>query len=130
MKNKKGATLVGSIVSILILSISFSILLGLQASIIKAKFFLQNNNTANLLTTEGLEIVRAMYSTDDTIFNNLSSNVKYKFEVDYTSTNIPILSNVSCTEFIVDNSCDLELPIGANGYKISNKWFFESLLVV
>jgi hypothetical protein len=61
---KKGATLVGALVAISILLITFIPLLNLQVGIIKAKYNKQYDNTANLMVSEGLEVVRAIYQSN------------------------------------------------------------------
>jgi len=100
MKTKKGATLVGSLLAITILATTLVAVLELQTSIIRSKFFLQYDNTANLLVAEGLEIVRAIYAKDGTVANE-------KYQVDYITNT---LNNVStCTDTSIDNSCDLDI---------------------
>jgi hypothetical protein len=112
MKTKKGATLVGSLVAVTILATTLVSVLNLQVSIIRAKFFLQYDNTANLLVAEGLEIVRAIYANGGNI---PTGNNKY--EISYGINNINNESN--CTESSVNETCDLDIPTGASGYRIS-----------
>lgn len=112
MKTKKGATLVGSLVAVTILATTLVAVLNLQVSIIRAKFFLQYDNTANLLVSEGLEIVRAIYANGGNI---PTGNNKY--EISYGINNINNESN--CTESSVNETCDLDIPTGASGYRIS-----------
>jgi len=112
MKFHKGVTLVGALLAITILTASFVSILSLQVNIIRSKSALQNNNTANLLASEGVEIVRAIFEEGGTLNNG-------KYEADYTSLN---LSNTSqCNDALVNsNTCDLETPNSNDGYKISN----------
>lgn len=90
MKTQKGATLVGSLIAITILSTAFVSLLNLQSSIIKTRFFLKNDNTANLLATEGIEIVRGIYNSTDTILSNGT------YQVDYTTSSLSNNNTSSC----------------------------------
>jgi hypothetical protein len=110
MKNKKGATLVGSLVAIFILVTTFVSLLNLQSSIIKARFFMKNDNNANLLVVEGLEIVRAVYESKSDI-------VSGKYSLDYTNTILPNTSNTDCTQTSFNDSCSLSLNSNL-GYKL------------
>lgn len=98
MKTKKGATLVGSLVAITILSITLVAALDLQASIIRAKFFLQYDNTANLLVSQGLEIVRAIYDKDGSVPNG-------QYFVGTNSTNLT--STSTCTDSNLNNTCNI-----------------------
>lgn len=107
MKNLKGATLVGTLIAVTILVTTFISALNLQAGIIRAKFFLQYDNIANLLASEGLEIVRAKYITDKTSINN------GVYSMDYTQ-----YQTSSCTDSLVDASCALSL--GSSGYKLDS----------
>jgi Tfp pilus assembly protein PilV len=109
MKNKKGATLIGSLIAITILATTLVSVLELQSSIIRSKFFLQYDNTANLLVAEGLEIVRAIYANNGTVPNG-------KYQVDYTTDT---LNNVStCTDTSINNSCDLDIN-STGAYELS-----------
>lgn len=105
MKTKKGATLVGALVAITILSTTFIVLLNLQVSIIRTKFFLQYDNTANLLATEGIEIVRAIYYKDQN-----TTLIEGKYYIDYNSKLLeeatPPLDE--CTNSNVNNICALD----------------------
>ena len=101
MKTKKGATLVGSLVAITILSITLVAALDLQASIIRSKFFLQYDNTANLLVAQGLEIVRAIDKNGSVPIGN------YTYFVETNSTTLPPTSNSTCTDSNLNNTCDL-----------------------
>jgi Tfp pilus assembly protein PilV len=110
----KGATLVGSLIAVTILITTFVSALNLQASIIKTKFFLRHDNTANLLAAEGIEIVRAQYITDkDSISNG-------RYAIDYTTAQkIKDLPTTLCSNTNVVNSCALDntnytLNSGAN----------------
>jgi hypothetical protein len=104
----KGATLVGSLIAVTILITTFVSALNLQASIIKTKFFLKYDNTANLLATEGIEIVRSKYITDK------NSIIAGRYAMDYNSSN-----GTTCNSTLVDNTCALDntnytLNSGAN----------------
>lgn len=112
MKNKKGSTLVGTLIAVTILSTTFVALLDLQASIIRARFFLQNDNTANLLVSEGLEIVRSIYEYGNTINDG-------KYQVDYDTKDLNSTNISSCNINSVNDSCDLDILSGGNGYKLS-----------
>lgn len=138
---KKGATLVGSLVSISILSIAFVVFLNLQASIIKAKYNKQYDNTANLLMSEGLEIARAIYqsnlndTTSDAVWNSGLANGKYV--VDY---NINISTGLSASTMsttcdaytttpILNDTCAL-IQNSGNGYtKGSGNIFYRYITV-
>jgi len=123
MKTQKGATLVGSLVSITILATTLVSVLNLQTSIIRAKFFLQYDNTANLLVAEGLEIVRAIYANNGTVSDG-------KYRVDYNTTSLSLSS--TCRDFVLGQnpgiglnpSCHLYEPVGDEGYtvRISPEW--------
>ena len=113
MKVRKGATLVGSLVAITILSTTLISVLELQASIIRAKFFLKDDNTANLLVAEGLEIVRAIYANGGTVSNG-------KYQVDYNSVDLTKVSTCTASGAGLNPSCHLDEPSGVQGYKISN----------
>jgi Tfp pilus assembly protein PilV len=116
MKTKKGATLVGSLVAVTILATTLVSVLNLQVSIIRAKFFLQYDNTANLLVAEGLEIVRAIYANGGNI---PTGNNKYK--VDYNTTSLTEISSCLAAAGVgLNPSCHLDEPSGGEGYKISN----------
>ncbi|GEM_PF-752469 len=109
MKTKKGATLVGSLVAITILTTTFVSVLELQTNIIRSKLFLQYDNTANLLMAEGLEIVRSIYAKDGTVTNG-------KYQVDYKTS---IFSNgitSSCTDSEINLSCDMDLATPGESY--------------
>jgi Tfp pilus assembly protein PilV len=122
MKTKKGATLVGSLVAVTILATTLVAVLNLQVSIIRAKFFLQYDNTANLLVAEGLEIVRAIYANEETLSND-------KYEVDYNTTSLILTLPSTCSALSVNNTCDLDTPTATSGYTISstsgNKIFYR-----
>jgi Tfp pilus assembly protein PilV len=108
MKTQKGATLVGSLIAITILSTTLVAVLNLQASIIRSKFFLQYDNTANLLVAEGLEIVRAIYDIrTDSNFPNQASEVNY--QVDYTTYILDNDNESTCTDTSIGNSCDMDI---------------------
>ncbi len=111
MKTQKGATLVGSLVSITILATTLVSVLNLQTSIIRAKFFLQYDNTANLLVAEGLEIVRAIYATDGAVANG-------KYQVDYTTYIFNTTNESTCTDTSIGNSCDLDIN-STGAYELS-----------
>lgn len=108
MKTQKGATLVGSLVAITILATTLVSVLNLQASIIRAKFFLQYDNTANLLVVEGLEIVRAVYNKNGTVANG-------KFYVDYKTTTLNAADVDSASP---DDQCNDLNPRNRCGLKI------------
>ncbi|MEY3471156.1 MAG: hypothetical protein RLZZ223_506 [Candidatus Parcubacteria bacterium] len=99
MKTYKGATLVGSLIAITILTITIVPLLNLQATIARARFFLQYDNTANLLSTEGIEIVRAIAEDDP---NSLPLGTYF---VDYKTKNIDSTSD--CDTGNLNQSCAL-----------------------
>jgi len=117
---RKGATLVGALVAISILLITFIPLLNLQVGIIKAKFDKQYDNTANLLMPEGLEIVRAIYqsnlndTTPGAVWNAGLADGKYV--VDY-KTNIQngLSLTSTCSTTTWNNTCSL-IQDGNNGY--------------
>jgi hypothetical protein len=107
MKTQKGATLVGSLIAITILSTTLVAVLNLQASIIRSKFFLQYDNTANLLVAEGLEIVRAIYADTGTV-------VSGTHHIDHNTSSL--LSSVTTNRCSVNsntlnnaNQCDLDI---------------------
>ena len=106
MKTKKGATLVGSLFAITILSTTLVSALNLQASISKAKFFLQYDNTANLLVAEGLEIVRFLHAASP--IKNPSSDAVYA--VDHETSILPTTANTDCTDADANSTCDLAIP--------------------
>ena len=112
MKTKKGATLVGSLIAITILSTTLVSALNLQASISKAKFFLQYDNTANLLVAEGLEIVRFLHAASP--INNLPAASVYA--VDHET---PSLTTATCRDDDANSTCGLAIPDGASGYKLT-----------
>lgn len=107
MKTKKGATLVGSLIAITILVITFVSALNLQAGIIKAKFFLKYDNTANLLASEGVEIVRAKYITDK------KSIAKGIYAMDYNNAS----NSSTCDDSSQNSSCALYLS--SSGYTLN-----------
>jgi Tfp pilus assembly protein PilV len=111
MQTKNGATLVGSLVAITILSITLVAVLNLQASIIRARFFLQHDNTANLLVAEGLEIVRAIHAKGGAVSNG-------KYQVDYRTESLTEKS--TCSESSLTNTCGLDITTGSPGYRISS----------
>lgn len=117
MKTQKGATLVGSLVSITILATTLVSVLNLQTSIIRAKFFLQYDNTANLLVAEGLEIVRAVYNKNGAVENGTH-------HIDYTTSSLPTppttnRCSVSTTNTLNNaNQCDLDIN-STGAYAIS-----------
>jgi hypothetical protein len=106
MKTIKGATLVGSLIAISILITTAISTLNLQAGIIKAKFFLKYDNTANLLASEGVEIVRAKYVNDKT------SVVAGTYAMDYNVSN-----STTCANSSVNASCALSLD--SSGYTVN-----------
>jgi Tfp pilus assembly protein PilV len=112
MQTKNGATLVGSLVAITILSITLVAVLNLQASIIRARFFLQHDNTANLLVAEGLEIVRAIHA-DDSAKLTTAGNKKYKLEFSTTTLTLP--STMTCTVDNINSDCALNLEATPDG---------------
>lgn len=114
MKFYKGVTLVGSLVAITILTISLVSIFNLQVSIIKGKDSLKNNNTANLLASEGIEIVRAIFIKKGSILTVGT------YQVDYTSTDLSETSRSQCTDNSIGITCDLDLPTSSNGYQLSN----------
>ena len=118
MKDKKGATLVGSLIAVTILVTTFVSALNLQAGIIRAKFFLEYNNTANLLAAEGLEIVRAKYITDK---KSISNGV---YSMDYNTS-----QTSTCTDSSVNSSCALSL--GSSGYTLnaSGNTFYRFIVI-
>lgn len=106
MKTQKGATLVGSLVAITILATTFVSVLELQTSIIRSKFFLQYDNTANLLVAEGLEIVRAIYDKSSTLSDNT-------YQIDYATSTLTTSNTSTCTDSSINNSCDIDIiPTG------------------
>jgi hypothetical protein len=125
---RKGATLVGALVAISILSITFIPLLNLQVGIIKAKYNKQYDNTANLLMTEGLEIIRAIYQSN---LNDTTSGAVWnagladgKYVVDYkTNISAGLSASLSTTcdaltnpiAPTLHNTCSL-IQDGNNGY--------------
>ena len=113
---RKGSTLVGSLIAITILSTTFVLVMNLQASILKAKFFMQYDNTANLLASEGVEIVRAIYNQPN------ASLADGTYQVDHTTTTLDNNNKSTCTDSSINNSCDLELTdtTGTSYYKLSN----------
>lgn len=102
MKTYKGATLVGSLIAITILTITIVPLLNLQATIAKARFFLQYDNTANLLSTEGIEVIRGIS------LNNLNSLTSGTYAVDYKTSNIDSTNISNCSTSNLDRSCALD----------------------
>lgn len=130
MKTQKGATLVGSLVAITILSTTLVSILNLQTSIIRSKFFLQYDNTANLLVAEGLEIVRSIYNIrTNSNFPNQAQEVKY--QVDYTTSTLNNVSN--CTDTSINNSCDMDIN-STGAYAIStastgNRIFYRFITI-
>lgn len=110
MKTKKGATLVGSLIAITILTSTLVVTLNLQVRVVRAKFFLQYDNTANLLMSEGLEIVRAIYNTNNSLPNG-------KYELDFNSTSL--ISVSTCTESSPNSTCDLLNPNNLRGYRMN-----------
>lgn len=116
MKVYQGATLVGSLIAITILTITMISTLELQASIIKAKFFLQYDNTASLLASEGLEIVRAA-SIDTAFVDGLVDGTTYTYAVAVGAD--LILSPSLCTENDLVPDCALVLNEDAGRYILS-----------
>lgn len=114
MKTKKGATLLGSLFAITILSTTLVSALNLQASIIRAKFFLQYDNTANLLVAEGLEIVRFLHAASSI---NLTTDEVYA--VDYKTSVLLPTAITTCTDATANFTCDLAIPNGASGYELT-----------
>ena len=113
MKTKKGATLLGSLFAITILSTTLVSALNLQASIIRAKFFLQYDNTANLLVAEGLEIVRFLHAASSI---NLTTDEVYA--VDYKTSVLPT-DITTCSDVDANSTCALAIPAGASGYELT-----------
>jgi len=111
MKTQKGATLVGSLVAITILATTLVAVLNLQVSIIRSKFFLQYDNTANLLVVEGLEIVRAIYDTSTTLSDNT-------YQIDYDTSALTTSNISTCTDSSINNSCDIDI-ISTGAYVLS-----------
>lgn len=109
MKTKKGATLVGTLIAIAILTSTLVVTLNLQVRIMRARFFLQYDNTANLLMAEGLEIVRAIYDTPGYTLPN------GKYELDFNSVSLTDVS--TCTESGLNSTCDLGDPNYLIGYR-------------
>ncbi len=127
MKTRKGATLVGSLVAITILTTSFIAMLDLQLNIMRAKFFLQHDNTANLLVSEGLEIVRTIYANGTVLPTGINT-----YQVDTTTASLT--STSTCTDdnvndIINGSTCDLDEPTAGSIYKMSadtsNKIFYR-----
>jgi Tfp pilus assembly protein PilV len=113
MKTQKGATLVGSLVAITILATTLVAVLNLQASIIRAKFFLQYDNTANLLVAEGLEIVRAIYAKDGAVSNGTH-------HIDYNTQYLPTPpTSDRCSfndiNYTLNNANQCDLDINSTG---------------
>lgn len=118
MKTQKGATLVGSLVAITILATTLVSVLELQTSIIRSKFFLQYDNTANLLVAEGLEIVRAIYANNGTVANGTH-------HIDYTTSSLltPSTSDgcsVNITTNTLNNADQCALDISSGAYALSD----------
>jgi Tfp pilus assembly protein PilV len=121
---RKGATLVGALVAISILLITFIPLLNLQVGIIKAKYNKQYDNTANLLMSEGLEIVRAIYQSN---LNDTTTGAKWNdgladgnYVVDYKTSIKNGLSSTStstCSTTTWNNTCSL-IQDANNGYML------------
>lgn len=129
MKKYKGSTLVGSLIAIAILSIALIPLLNLQIGIDQLKYDKKYDNTANLLMSEGLEIVRAMYDYNlktPGLGRDWSTNIitAGNYAVDYNSNIASGLTNpLGATECFdkdsVNNACDLKIN-GSNGYQLNN----------
>ena len=121
MKFHKGVTLVGSLVAITILTISLVSVFNLQVSIIRGKDYLKNNNTASLLASEGIEIVRAIFTENvkKDIQNNKTPSLipNGKYALDYNSSTLTSMSAPECTATIINNNCDLD---SNGGYKLSS----------
>lgn len=129
---RKGATLVGAIVAIFVLSITFVSLLNLQVGIIKAKYNKQYDNTANLLMTEGLEIIRAIYQSNINDTGTWNEGLaEGTYSVDYKTTNIKngvsLVSNCSTTT--LNNSCSLIQNIG-EGYILGTGTIFYRYITI
>jgi len=125
MKTQKGATLVGSLVAITILATTLVSVLELQTSIIRSKFFLQYDNTANLLLSEGLEIVRAIYAKDGTVANGTH-------HIDYTTSSLPTPStsnrcsvNITTNTLNNANQCALDISSGAYALSTTGQIFYR-----
>ena len=115
MKTKKGATLVGSLIAITILSTTLVSALNLQASISKAKFFLQYDNTANLLVAEGLEIVRFLHAASP--IKNPSRPAVYA--VDHDTSSLATAANTDCTDSATNSTCALAIPTSDKNFILS-----------
>jgi Tfp pilus assembly protein PilV len=117
---KKGATLVGALVAIAILSITFVALLNLQIGIIRVEFDKQYDNTANLLMPEGLEIVRAIYQSnlnDTGAWNEGLADGTYV--VDYnTDIKVGLSVTSDCDTAGLNDSCSLTQN-SINGYTLN-----------
>lgn len=106
MKIYKGSTLVGALLAVFILSSTFVAVLNLQVGIIRANFFRQYDNTANLLVSEGLELVRAVYTnnaedTTATSWNEGIGNGRYAID-----RNMNIWNGNELTTSSIGPACD------------------------
>ncbi|NBP56366.1 hypothetical protein EBU71_07510 [bacterium] len=112
MQTQKGATLVGSLLAITILATTLVSVLELQTSIIRSKFFLQYDNTANLLVAEGLEIVRAIYANNGTVANGTH-------HIDYNTLSLPSFTinrcSVNSTTNTLNNANQCDIDINSTG---------------
>lgn len=112
MKTQKGATLVGSLLAITILATTFVSVLELQTSIIRSKFFLQYDNTANLLVSEGVEIIRSIHEQDVALSNG-------KYRVDHTTVNLNN-ANTNCIDNSPNTGCALAINSTTGAYTLSS----------
>ncbi len=105
--------------------------LNLQASISRSKFFLQYDNTANLLVAEGLEIVRFIHDkTKNTPPNppNLTNITPGVYQLDYNTIDLTTVYNSTCLTTGVNSTCDLELDVNGRyqlSSNIGNKIFYR-----
>lgn len=123
MKVYKGSTLVGSLLAIFVLTTTLVALLNLQASIIRANFFREYDNAANLLASEGLELVRAVYSNNINTPNPWQGLANGKYSIDSAMNLVnPILPspstcNATSLPIVVNSTCSLNiLPSPNQGY--------------
>lgn len=112
MKIYKGSTLVGALLAIFILSTTLVAILNLQVSIIQADFFRKYDNTANLLVSEGLELVRAVYANnaEDTSSAPWNEGLQDgRYAIDYGTINVMNGNQLLSTQSI-GNACDTTTP--------------------
>lgn len=108
MKIYKGSTLVGALLAVFILSTTLVAILNLQVSIIQADFFRKYDNTANLLVSEGLELVRAVYANNSEDISSAPWNEGIqdgRYVVDYSTMNVMNGTQLLSTQSI-GNACD------------------------